>query len=561
MTTLTLQVSASADDAIQLGSGSTSINGTQLRVGNNSGNGYIIGSRFQNVTIAKNTTITSAYFTLTAETSYTTTATIAAIVACQATDNGTTFTATSNNLGTANRARTTAKSSSWSLKSVTANTEYSIDVTSAVQEIINRSGWVSGNAINILVDNNASATSEWQDFYSFDNTAAKAPKLVIVYSSASGQTLNPSLLTNSSTFFAPTVTSRVTVSPPKLTNNSNLYVPAVIPGAVQLHPPVLVNQSAFLSPKLNLKLYGTLLHNTSVFYLPSIIVGSKTLTAPLLVNSSVLYPPTIINGSVTLHVPRLINTSVLHVPSVIPGGISLAVPKLVNTSTLHVPTITQGGVSLHVPLLVNTSVLYPPDVVPGTVTLLVPHLVNTSQIFVPKIAQVVKAPRIQNNSTLYAPHVTTTNTLYTPLLVNTTNLHVPTVTSTCRLLVPLLVNNSILFVPAVTPGKITLNVPRLVNISTLLPPQVSIVVKVPILVNTSVLYSPHVSSGAITLHVQLLTNESILYPFYVTGGVIYTAVWINKSTLTINDKNTAYIDLNTHDKDSIRIEDSNHANI
>jgi len=59
---------------------------------------------------------------------------------------------------------------------------YDIDVTSVVQEIVNRPGWVAGNSIClVLVDSGAGGDVR---FDSYDDTPANAPKLQVVYDTA-----------------------------------------------------------------------------------------------------------------------------------------------------------------------------------------------------------------------------------------------------------------------------------------------------------------------------------------------------------------------------------------
>lgn len=210
MATLNLQVGASANDvhagSINNDSGQTITSGAMvidsshvtssiLSPGSHgSNNEFSAGVRFTGVTIPQGVTITSATFILTAQATYNAGAnTISYLVSAEASDNGPAFSASAPNdclrsssppAGSNARPRTTAVSAAWNQTSVTVNTEYSIDVTSVIQEIINRAGWVSGNAINILVDTNTTTTlGEWQDYYSYDGSTTKAPKLNITYSS------------------------------------------------------------------------------------------------------------------------------------------------------------------------------------------------------------------------------------------------------------------------------------------------------------------------------------------------------------------------------------------
>ena len=200
MATLNLQVSASADDGQQssitdnsgravTGSGTVTITDTILSPGSHGGNNeFSVGCRFLNVTIAQGATINSATFTLRAQATYNAGSNVVRFwVSAQAADNPSTISTTSGNLNTTNRPRTTAVSAAWTQTSVVGDTEYSIDVTSVIQEIVNRAGWASGNAIMILIDTHADTTSgEWQDYYSYNGSTTNAPKLSIDYSTGGG---------------------------------------------------------------------------------------------------------------------------------------------------------------------------------------------------------------------------------------------------------------------------------------------------------------------------------------------------------------------------------------
>jgi hypothetical protein len=205
VTTLTLTIGASSDDAYQGGFQNTATRGdtssaTMFLTGLSSespANPQILGShggndavaagfRFTGVTVPQGTTITSAVLTLTPSASYTSGGVIAINIGCQYADNPTTFTSSAGNLNTTARPRTTAFTGPTSIKTVTAGTAINFTITTAVQEVINRAGFASGNAIVVIADNNGTTTTagEWQDFYSFDVsgvTTVQKPTLTIVY--------------------------------------------------------------------------------------------------------------------------------------------------------------------------------------------------------------------------------------------------------------------------------------------------------------------------------------------------------------------------------------------
>lgn len=143
-------------------------------------------ARFTSVTIPQGATISSATFTLTPFSTYTTGGTIKFHVSTQASDNAGVLTGSNGDLNITARPRSTADAGPWTQNSVTVNVEQSLNVTNIIQEIINRAGWVSGNAIVILVDTHAdSSIGEWQEYNSYDDSTTKAPKLDITYTTAS----------------------------------------------------------------------------------------------------------------------------------------------------------------------------------------------------------------------------------------------------------------------------------------------------------------------------------------------------------------------------------------
>jgi hypothetical protein len=148
--------------------------------------------RFTGVTIAQAATINSATFSMRANGTYDASPGVVKYwVCCQAADNaGALATSGSTDMDGATRPGTTADST-WTVTSVTAGTRYSVDITSAVQEVINRAGWASGNAIVVLIDTHADTTQgEWQDWDAYNTGgASNGPKLDIDYTVGGGGTV------------------------------------------------------------------------------------------------------------------------------------------------------------------------------------------------------------------------------------------------------------------------------------------------------------------------------------------------------------------------------------
>ena len=137
-----------------------------------SGQEVSAGARFTSVTIAQAATINSADYSMVADATYASGGTVSFIVCCQAADNAAALVGSgSTDMDGATRAGTTADST-WNQNSVTVGTRYTVSITSAVQELVNRAGWASGNAAVVLVDTAAATTlGEWQDYRAFNHAS------------------------------------------------------------------------------------------------------------------------------------------------------------------------------------------------------------------------------------------------------------------------------------------------------------------------------------------------------------------------------------------------------
>ena len=199
MPTLDLQVGVSAGDSEQNSIANDSgrnvtqfsvvfTNNTILSPGSHSsGDEWTVAARFPSVTIDQGATIDSAAFKMTADSTYSAGSNVVQyFVSAQASDNAPALSNTSGDLNVTTRPRTSA-SATWIATSVTGGVEYSTDITAVIQEVINRAGWTNGSAIVILVDTHPNCTiGEWQDFESYDGSAANAPRLSITYSTGGG---------------------------------------------------------------------------------------------------------------------------------------------------------------------------------------------------------------------------------------------------------------------------------------------------------------------------------------------------------------------------------------
>jgi len=172
----TFQVSASSDDChVTNETLSISLTANTVRVGYDSqvDSTYDAGLRFTNVGIPRGAKINSAYLTLVAYATQTAEAT--ANIKGEASDNAATFSTYSDFTG---RPRTSAVVS-WAMPSTSADASYNTpDISSIIQEIVNRAGWNPGNALVIFLEYASGAYRTW---YSYDGDPTKAAILTVTF--------------------------------------------------------------------------------------------------------------------------------------------------------------------------------------------------------------------------------------------------------------------------------------------------------------------------------------------------------------------------------------------
>lgn len=191
MTTLNLTITANADDNSGTASGLT--NATLTITGRHNTAGVYRGFyRFQNVTIPQGSTINSATFSAQAVDT-TSTSTYATKLYANAADNPSN---PANATALHALSLTTANTTVTTNLSTTNSVRNSFDVTSVVQEIVNRAGFASGNALMILwIDNGSSnnITRRWNDYS--NGGSSTGPKLDIDYTEPAPSTLRSLMLT------------------------------------------------------------------------------------------------------------------------------------------------------------------------------------------------------------------------------------------------------------------------------------------------------------------------------------------------------------------------------
>jgi len=112
-------------------------------------------------------------------------------------------------------------------------------------------------------------------------------------SGAADQDIDPSLLTNSQAFYAPTVTSEVQLSPSLFTNTNLFFGPTIATGAVYVLPPLLTNAQALYAATVSQAsgtqmLAPSLFTNSNAFYAPT-VTRTYQLAPTLLSNGQTFY--------------------------------------------------------------------------------------------------------------------------------------------------------------------------------------------------------------------------------------------------------------------------------
>jgi hypothetical protein len=165
------QVSQSSDDASQSSNGLVFLTTTLINL--SAGGGWR-GFRWQNVNIAQGATITSATFSPYFK--YSNNSGVATIYG-EADNNAGTFTTAKGSVGGRSK---TSHSVSWDTTPVTGTGfQGSPDLTAIIQEIINRPGWQSGNALALLVSCEFDTNPDEADIYTYDESYLDAACLSI----------------------------------------------------------------------------------------------------------------------------------------------------------------------------------------------------------------------------------------------------------------------------------------------------------------------------------------------------------------------------------------------
>lgn len=180
MATFSATIIASADDAQEQAGTVVIANANNTATAAT----HYLGFRFQNVTIPAGSTISAA--TLDVETTSVSFDDPDFNIHCENVDDAATFTNAANNISS--RTLTTANTV-WTATSIGVGVRTSPDFASAVQEVIDRAGWASGNDLNVILDGRSASTN--LRVRAYDGGTGTYPTLNITYTAGGGGSTQP----------------------------------------------------------------------------------------------------------------------------------------------------------------------------------------------------------------------------------------------------------------------------------------------------------------------------------------------------------------------------------
>jgi calcineurin-like phosphoesterase family protein len=243
--TVSARVNSSSDDAEEnVSRGSVSLTSSDLEFVADGTTVQTVGIRFNNLAIPQGATITNAYieFTVDEVQSETTSLTFFG----QAINNAPTFTSATRDVSS--RTKTTSQViwnaiPAWDVVGAKKQTP---NLSSIVQEIVNRAGWASGNSIAFVVTGNGHRTAE-----AYDKLTPGAAKLVVSYITVPTPTFTPTPTLDPNA--SPTPTNTATATPTPSPTPTMTPTPTSAPNVVNLNP-IADTYVSSKSPNSN---YGT----------------------------------------------------------------------------------------------------------------------------------------------------------------------------------------------------------------------------------------------------------------------------------------------------------------
>ncbi len=183
-TTLQVRINKTSDDAEERGANANSnaglidLSSSDLELVRDGGDGdQFVGMHFEGIVIPQGSQILDAYIQFTVDEADAGAGTV--ILKVEDDDNPTTFTSTAFDISsraTVNDSVVWDSIPAWNTIGAAGKDQRTPDLSRLVQNLVNRAGWASGSAINIIATGTGERTAE-----SYDGSAGDAPLLVIKY--------------------------------------------------------------------------------------------------------------------------------------------------------------------------------------------------------------------------------------------------------------------------------------------------------------------------------------------------------------------------------------------
>ncbi|WP_053981274.1 metallophosphoesterase [Marinagarivorans algicola] len=179
--TINQRISSSDDDAEERSDGSMYLNSSDIELVYDGSRSQTIGLRFQSLAIAQGATITGAYVQFT--TDETNTGNTVVNIRAENSDNAAALTSARYNLSrrATTNANVTWRPASWRTVGAAGTAQRTPELKAIIQEVVDRSGWQSGNDLALIITGIGERTAE-----SFDGSSAQAPLLHITYQTNTG---------------------------------------------------------------------------------------------------------------------------------------------------------------------------------------------------------------------------------------------------------------------------------------------------------------------------------------------------------------------------------------
>ena len=207
--TFEARVAAGSDDAEEAGAGGVSLTSSDLELVND-GSPQTVGVRFRGVSIPRGSVISNAWVQFQSDEAQS--VATALTIQGEASDNAASYTEASRSIST--RARTVESvawtPAAWNIIGVAGADQKTPNLATLIQKAVNRSGWVSGNALALVITGTGHRTAE-----SFEGLPAAAPLLHIEYTTPAAFAVNEAEQLASSRLevsFGPT-TARIVPNP------------------------------------------------------------------------------------------------------------------------------------------------------------------------------------------------------------------------------------------------------------------------------------------------------------------------------------------------------------